>query len=277
MEREDFLLPTEHTFREFAKIFTQRVKIFTGIALFSGIVFATLAMIGVTAMSSNATSAANMTLIEVIKELGRIFLNLSSYLSALIVAYGVWVYVLLFLVIFMETGLVLTPYLSGESLLFAAGVLAKSHSLNIWLLLVLFIFASIIGDIVNYWIGHYLGHRAYSIKWIRKEYFHRLHAFFQKHGGKIIFLARFFPVLRTFAPFIAGSALMSYAYFITYNVFGGIVWVLLFTLAGYFFGNFKLVSTNFDWVFIVITLISTLLVLTTPNKLWGGRMVEAEV
>lgn len=275
MEHEDFLLPTEHELREFAKIFTQRVKIFTGIALFSGIVFAALAMMGVAAMSSDAPPAANMTLIEAIKELGKIFLNLSSYLSALIVAYGVWIYVLLFLVIFMETGLVLTPYLSGESLLFATGVLAKSHSLNIWLLLVLFIFASIIGNIVNYWIGHYLGHQAYRIKWIRKEYFHRLHAFFQKHGGKIIFLARFFPVLRTFAPFIAGSALMSYAYFITYNVFGGIVWVLLFTLAGYFFGNFHFVSNNFDFVFVIIVLISIIPVIALPN-LWGGRRAEAD-
>ncbi len=193
---------------------------------------------------------------EAIKFLIDLFLHLDEYLSQIISQYGVWTYALLFFVIFMETGFVVTPFLPGDSLLFAAGTFAALGSLNLYLLLILLMIAAIGGDTVNYWIGHYLGDRAYSIKWIKKEYIDKTHAFFEKHGGKTIFLARFVPIVRTFAPFVAGIGRMSYGYFITYNFVGGITWVLLFTLSGYFFGNIPFVRENFEFVIVAIILIS---------------------
>jgi membrane-associated protein len=193
---------------------------------------------------------------EQLRFLFDLFLHLDEHLANIINQYGVWTYAILFLIIFMETGFVVTPFLPGDSLLFAAGSLVPFSDLNIWLLLVLLIIAAIAGDTVNYWIGHYLGDRAYNIKWIKKEYLDRTHAFFQKHGGKTIFLARFVPIVRTFAPFVAGMGKMSYGYFFSYNVFGGIVWVLLFTLLGYFFGNIPFVKANFELVIIAIILVS---------------------
>jgi membrane-associated protein len=177
-------------------------------------------------------------------------------MANIISQYGTWTYAILFLVIFMETGFVVTPFLPGDSLLFAAGTFAALGSMNVWLLIGLLIVAAIGGDTVNYWIGHYMGDRAYNVKWVKKEYLDRTHAFFQKHGGKTIFLARFVPIVRTFAPFVAGMGRMSYSYFFSYNVFGGIVWVLLFTLLGYFFGNIPFVKQNFELVIIAIILIS---------------------
>jgi membrane-associated protein len=188
---------------------------------------------------------------EQIKFLIDLFLHLDEHLANIINQYGTWTYAILFLIIFMETGFVVTPFLPGDSLLFAAGTFAALGSLNIWLLLVLLLVAAIGGDTVNYWIGHYLGDRAYNIKWIKKEYLDRTHAFFQKHGGKTIFLARFVPIVRTFAPFVAGMGKMSYGYF-----FGGIVWVIGFTLMGFFFGNIPWVKRNFEIVIVAIILIS---------------------
>lgn len=193
---------------------------------------------------------------EQIQFLIDLFLHLDEHLANIINQYGVWTYAILFLIIFMETGFVVTPFLPGDSLLFAAGTFAALGSLNVWLLIVLLMIAAIVGDTVNYWIGHYLGDRAYNIKWIKREYLDRTHAFFEKHGGKTIFLARFVPIVRTFAPFVAGMGKMSYGYFFSYNVFGGIVWVLLFTLLGYFFGNIPFVKANFEFVIIAIILIS---------------------
>lgn len=187
-----------------------------------------------------------------------LFLHLDEYLQTIITNYGAWTYGILFVVIFVETGLVIMPFLPGDSLLFAAGTFAALGSFNVWGLIGLLAVAAVLGDAVNYSIGHYLGERAYSIKWIKKEYLDKTHAFFEKHGGKAIFLARFVPIVRTFAPFVAGIGKMSYAYFATYNVVGGITWVVIFTLLGYFFGNIPFVKKNFELVIIVIILISVL-------------------
>ncbi len=185
-----------------------------------------------------------------------LFLHLDEYLATIISDYGAWTYGILFAVIFVETGLVVMPFLPGDSLLFAAGTFAALGSLNVWFLIGLMAVAAVVGDAVNYSIGHYLGDRAYNIKWIKREYLDKTHAFFEKHGGKAIFLARFVPIVRTFAPFVAGIGKMSYSYFATYNVVGGITWVFTFTLLGYFFGNIPFVKQNFELVIIVIILIS---------------------
>jgi membrane-associated protein len=195
---------------------------------------------------------------DIVQFLVDFFLHIDEHLSAVITQYGAWTYALLFFVIFMETGFVVTPFLPGDSLLFAAGTFAAMGSLNIWVLLVLLSLAAIAGDTVNYWIGHYLGDRAYNIRWIKREYLDKTHAFFEKHGGKTIFLARFVPIVRTFAPFVAGIGRMSYAYFLSYNVVGGIVWVCGFTLAGYLFGNIPFVRDHFSLVVIAIILVSVL-------------------
>jgi len=195
---------------------------------------------------------------EIIKSAIDLFLHLDEYLQDIILNYGAWTYGILFVVIFVETGLVVMPFLPGDSLLFAAGTFAALGSFNVWGLIGLLAIAAVGGDAVNYSIGHYLGDRAYNIKWIKKEYLDKTHAFFEKHGGKAIFLARFVPIVRTFAPFVAGIGRMSYAYFATYNVVGGITWVVIFTLLGYFFGNIPFVKKNFELVIIVIILVSVL-------------------
>jgi membrane-associated protein len=200
---------------------------------------------------------------EVITYLIDLFLHLDKYLSEIIQNYGVLTYVLLFAVIFMETGLVVTPFLPGDSLLFAAGTFASpalGSSLNIGLLWVLLSAAAILGDTANYWIGHYIGPRAFSgdVRFLKKEYLDRTHAFYEKHGGKTIILARFVPIVRTFAPFVAGVGAMTYKHFISYNVIGGLVWVTIFTLGGYFFGNLPFVKNNFSLVVIAIIVISVL-------------------
>jgi membrane-associated protein len=195
---------------------------------------------------------------EILKVLIDLFLHLDKHLAAVIQQYGTLTYVILFAVIFMETGLVVTPFLPGDSLLFAAGAFAALGNLNIWLLFALLATAAILGDSVNYFIGHTLGKRATTgeIKFIKKEYIDRTHAFFEKYGNKTIFLARFVPIVRTFAPFVAGVGEMSYGNFFSYNVFGGLVWVALCTFAGYFFGNIPVVQENFSLVMIAIILIS---------------------
>ena len=193
---------------------------------------------------------------EFLKSLMDLFLHLDEYLAQIISNYGAWTYGILFLVIFVETGLVVMPFLPGDSLLFAAGTFAALGSLNVWFLIGLLAVAAVLGDAVNYSIGHYLGDRAYNIKWIKREHLEKTHAFFEKHGGKAIFLARFVPIVRTFAPFVAGIGKMTYGYFATYNIVGGVTWVTTFTLLGFFFGNIPFVKKNFEFVIIAIILIS---------------------
>ena len=211
---------------------------------------------------------------EQIRFLIDLFLHLDEHMANIINQYGAWTYAILFMVVFMETGFVITPFLPGDSLLFAAGTFAALGSMNVWLLVLLLIIAAIAGDTVNYWIGHYLGDRAYNIKWIKREYLDRTHAFFEKHGGKTIFLARFVPIVRTFAPFVAGMGNMSYGYFFSYNVFGGIVWVLSFTFLGYFFGNIPFVKENFELVILAILLISVVPIAWEALK--ARREMQAE-
>ncbi len=198
---------------------------------------------------------------EFISYLIDLFLHLDKHLSQIIQNYGVWTYLLLFLVIFMETGFVVTPFLPGDSLLFAAGTFASpalGSSLNIFLLWALLCTAAILGDTINYWIGHFVGPKAFSgeVRFLKVEYLDRTHEFYEKHGGKTIIIARFIPIIRTFAPFVAGIGAMNYGRFITYNVVGGVVWVTIFTFGGYYFGNLPFVKENFSLVVIAIIFIS---------------------
>ena len=194
-------------------------------------------------------------------ELTTIFLHLPKYLGQTISDYGTWTYLLLFLIVFCETGLVVTPFLPGDSLLFAAGALAATvPALNVKLLLVLLGVAAILGDTVNYAIGKAIGPRAFTgnVRFLKREYLERTQQFYEKHGGKTIILAGFVPIVRTFAPFVAGVGTMKYGRFVVYNIAGGCLWVAMFTLGGFFFGNLDFVKKNFSLVVVGIVLISVL-------------------
>lgn len=190
------------------------------------------------------------------------FLHLDRHLNeGFIASYGGWIYLFLFLIIFCETGLVVTPFLPGDSLLFAAGALAAidtSGTLNVYVLFVMLALAAIGGDTVNYFIGHFIGMKIFdrNIPFLKREYLDRTHEFYEKYGGKTIILARFVPIVRTFAPFVAGVGRMNYGYFLTYNVVGGLLWISLFTFGGYLFGNIPIIKQNFEIVTILIVLIS---------------------
>jgi len=202
-----------------------------------------------------------------------LFLHLDQHLGQLISEYGTWTHLILFLVVFCETGLVVTPFLPGDSLLFAAGTFAALGALDLSLIVVLLIVAAIAGDTLNYWVGSYIGPRAFrgDIQFLRKEYLDRTHAFYEKHGGKTIILARFIPIIRTFAPFVAGVGAMSYPKFLTYNVVGAVLWVGLFVMGGYFFGNITVVRENFSLVILAIIAISVLPLALEALRAWRSR------
>ena len=184
-------------------------------------------------------------------------LHLDKYLDLIIRTVGIWTYLILFVVIFIETGLVVTPFLPGDSLLFAVGAFAAKGSLEVFPIWILLMLAAVLGDTANYWIGHKIGPRVFKedTRWIKREHLERTQAFYDKHGGKTIFLARFIPIIRTFAPFVAGIGKMRYGYFLTYNIIGGISWVTLFIWGGYFFGGLPIVEKNFSLIIIALVLI----------------------
>ena len=198
---------------------------------------------------------------EFLQVLFDFLLHLDEHLAAIIERFGIVSYIILFLVIFAETGLVIFPFLPGDSLLFAAGAISSTSSLNPILLFIILASAAIIGDSVNYWIGTYVGPKAFKVggsKFFKKEYLNRTHEFYEKHGGKTIVIARFIPIIRTFAPFIAGIGKMSYPHFLFYNVMGALLWVGLFIFGGFYFGNLTVVKDNFFLVVLGIIFISLL-------------------
>jgi len=216
---------------------------------------------------------------ELLSTIIDLFLHLDKHLSSVLQTYGTWTYLLLFLIIFLETGLVVTPFLPGDSLLFAAGTFAGLGDLKVSWLFFLLSAAAISGDTLNYWVGHIIGPRAFSgeIRFLKKEYLDRTHEFYERYGGKTIILARFIPIIRTFAPFIAGVGAMTYSRFIAYNVIGGALWVFIFTYGGYFFGNIPFVQNNFSLVVLAIIFISVLPGVYEFLKARGRPTRKAEV
>ena len=184
--------------------------------------------------------------------MGYFILHIDKYLSIIIQNYHGFTYLLLFAIIFLETGLVIAPFLPGDSLLFVAGAFAAKGVLNIWLLFFIFSFASIFGDTVNYWVGHYFAKGIEKSRFFKKEYMDKTQGFYNRYGGKTIILARFLPIIRTFAPFVAGVGKMHYGKFLVYNVVGGFIWVTLFLFGGYFFGGIPIIEENFSTVILII-------------------------
>ena len=198
---------------------------------------------------------------ELIRQLLDILLHLDRHLDTIIQQYGVWTYLILFLIIFCETGLVVTPILPGDSLLFAVGTFAARGALDLALVLLLLSVAAVAGDTVNYAIGYRVGPRIFrkeGVRFLNREYLDRTHRFYERHGAKTIVIARFVPIIRTFAPFVAGVGQMSYARFVTYNVAGGVGWIAALVLGGYLFGNISVVRQNFTLVIFAIIVLSIL-------------------
>ena len=216
---------------------------------------------------------------EIISQVVDFILHLDVHLNGIIQNFGIWTYFILFLIIFLETGVVITPFLPGDSLLFAAGSFAALGSLNVFVLFIILTFAAILGDTINYWIGHYIGPKAFSgnIRFLKKEYMDRTHGFYEKHGGKTIILARFIPIIRTFAPFVAGIGAMNYSRFLVYNVVGAVLWVALFIFGGYFFGNLPIIKENFTLAILAIIIISVLpgVVEYLRERYKSSRKIEA--
>jgi membrane-associated protein len=201
--------------------------------------------------------------LEYVKYLFDLFLHLDKHLAEIITTYQAWTYAILFFVIFAETGFVVTPFLPGDSLLFAAGSFAalSNSPLNIHLVALILIIAAVVGDSINYSIGRFIGPKVFeqeSSRFLKKEYLIKTHQFYEKHGGKTIILARFIPIVRTFAPFVAGVGEMTYFKFISYNIIGGIAWILLFVYSGFYFGNLPFVKNNFSYVIVAIIFISVI-------------------
>ena len=197
---------------------------------------------------------------EFLQQAADFFLHLDRHLTEITSQYGTWTYLILFLIVFCETGLVVTPFLPGDSLLFAAGAIAGLGGLDVRILAPLFITAAFLGDNVNYLVGSRIGRRAFSgsIRFIKQEYLERTERFYEKFGGNTVIMARFVPIVRTFAPFVAGISRMRYAKFISYSLVGSLLWVGLFVVGGYFFGNLPAVKQNFSFVVVAIIAISTL-------------------
>jgi membrane-associated protein len=209
--------------------------------------------------------------IDLVKKLVDLIIHLDAHLSGIIRTYGLWTYLILFVVIFCETGLVVTPFLPGDSLLFAAGSFAALGAFKVGWLCAVLAGAAILGDTVNYWIGHRIGPKIFQrreSRFFKKEYLDRTHAFYEKHGGKTIIIARFVPIVRTFAPFVAGIGRMSYGKFLGYNVVGGAGWVALFVCGGYLFGNIPVVKRNFTVVIFGIIFVSILPGIVEYFKHW---------
>lgn len=211
-------------------------------------------------------------------------LHIDQHLNDFIIAYDSWIYVILFLIIFVETGVVVMPFLPGDSLLFAVGMFAAQGSLNIWICLALLLAAAILGDASNYLIGKYLGPKMLKLRWrgkqiIKPQYLDKTHEFYEKHGAKTIVIARFVPIVRTFAPFVAGIGKMNYWHFLSYNVIGGVLWIVGLTLAGYFLGSIPFIKDNFEIVVFVIIFLSLLPMLfeylKTKRQAKANRELEA--
>jgi len=204
------------------------------------------------------------------------FVHLDKYLPVIIQSFGIWAYVIVFLVIFCETGLVVAPILPGDSLLFALGSIAALGALNLELLLILLCIAAIAGNTVNYTIGHFLGPKVFHYednRFFKKEYLVKTHKFYEKHGGKTIIITRFMPIVRTFAPFVAGIGAMTYTKFTLYNVIGGVAWVCTFLLGGYFFGNIPSVKNNFTLVILAIIIVS---IMPGVIEYWRRRLIAVK-
>jgi membrane-associated protein len=200
-------------------------------------------------------------MIDLLKKLIDFILHIDTHLSEIIRDYGVWTYGVLFLIIFVETGLVVMPLLPGDSLLFAAGALSAlpESGLNVHLMAFLLFIAAVLGDSLNYWIGSKIGPAVFRREdsiWLRKKHLEKAHAFFEKYGGRAIILARFVPIVRTFVPFVAGAGSMTYRRFFAFNIAGGFVWIYAFTYLGFFFGNLPVVKKNFGLVIMAIIVVS---------------------
>ena len=208
---------------------------------------------------------------ELLKNFIDLFLHLDKHLSELIAAYGTWTYAILFLIVFCETGLVVTPFLPGDSLLFAAGTFAALGAMDPWILFGLLTVAAILGDTLNYWIGAKIGPAVFKrddSMFLRKKHLERAHAFFEKYGGRAIILARFVPIVRTFVPFVAGVGQMTYSRFIVYNVVGGFIWIGFFIYAGFIFGNQPFVQKNFKLVILAIIILSVVPMVFEGWRAW---------
>ena len=206
-------------------------------------------------------------------------LHFDKYLPGIIETYGFWTYLILFVIIFCETGLVVTPYLPGDSMLFVAGALAGAGLLNIEVLIVTLIIAAVLGDSANYWIGHTTGMKVLNMKYsfVRKEHMDQTHEYFRKYGGFTIVIARFIPFIRTFAPFLAGVGKMSYRWFITYNITGAVLWVSAFSLTGFFFGSLPIVKENFSLLVYAIIGISLLAVASVVLQIFrSAKQAQCE-